>query len=345
MSNYDRRLPVYLLLDCSESMAGSAFEAVNSGIKALLSDLRTNPMALETVAISIITFGSSAKQVTPLTDILKFQIPNLVMGSGTVFGAALDLTAQCMEREVVKTSSEIKGDYKPFCYIFTDGEPTDEWKAAADRFKMKFGKNKANIIAVACGEDACVENLRYITENIIIMKEATPKALTSFFKWVSASVSAASMKIDCGSGIESNGPRMDKQYMEVADEGYRNQPVKDRFVFLHSRCIRNKKFYIMRYEKQSDTLLDRGKYAYKAMGSHPLEDFDFDSLKKGENLMVSTSQLLDDTVCPYCGNIYWAMCECGHVFCIPSTGEQTCPWCSKTTNYEFATFDVKKGRG
>ena len=29
-----RRLPVYLLLDCSESMAGSAMEAVNQGVAA-----------------------------------------------------------------------------------------------------------------------------------------------------------------------------------------------------------------------------------------------------------------------------------------------------------------------
>ena len=38
-----RRLPVYLLLDCSESMAGPAIEAVEQGVQALVGELRSNP--------------------------------------------------------------------------------------------------------------------------------------------------------------------------------------------------------------------------------------------------------------------------------------------------------------
>ena len=34
MSDYIRRLPVYLLLDCSGSMSGEPIEAVKQGIKA-----------------------------------------------------------------------------------------------------------------------------------------------------------------------------------------------------------------------------------------------------------------------------------------------------------------------
>ena len=40
-----RRLPVYLVLDCSGSMAGEPIEAVRSGVKTLLGDLRGDPMA------------------------------------------------------------------------------------------------------------------------------------------------------------------------------------------------------------------------------------------------------------------------------------------------------------
>ena len=43
-----RRLPVYLLLDCSESMAGPAIEAVEQGVQTLVGELRGNPLALET---------------------------------------------------------------------------------------------------------------------------------------------------------------------------------------------------------------------------------------------------------------------------------------------------------
>ena len=56
----DRRLPVYLVLDVSGSMSGEPIEAVRMGLKQLLSDLQDNPQALETVWLSVITFGSSA---------------------------------------------------------------------------------------------------------------------------------------------------------------------------------------------------------------------------------------------------------------------------------------------
>ena len=51
-----RRLPVYLLIDTSGSMKGEPIESVKVGIETMLSTLRNDPYALETVNISIITY-------------------------------------------------------------------------------------------------------------------------------------------------------------------------------------------------------------------------------------------------------------------------------------------------
>src|SRR5262245_20433997 len=88
---YNRRLPVYLLIDCSESLAGEPIQAVAQGVGALLSDLRGDPMALETVYLSVITFASKATFAAQLTEVMKFQPPKLRLGSGTALGAALRL--------------------------------------------------------------------------------------------------------------------------------------------------------------------------------------------------------------------------------------------------------------
>jgi len=75
-------------------MAGEAFQAMTRGLTALLSELRSDPMALETAAISFITFASTAQQVIPLTELYTYpanQLPRLRMGSGTALGAALQL--------------------------------------------------------------------------------------------------------------------------------------------------------------------------------------------------------------------------------------------------------------
>ena len=52
----DRRLPIYLLIDSSGSMRGEPIQSVNVGLSAMLSALRQDPYALETVYLSIITF-------------------------------------------------------------------------------------------------------------------------------------------------------------------------------------------------------------------------------------------------------------------------------------------------
>ena len=68
-----RRLPVYLLIDTSGSMRGEPIESVKVGIEAMLSTLRTDPYALDTVSISIITFDREVKQVLPLTQSIRYR--------------------------------------------------------------------------------------------------------------------------------------------------------------------------------------------------------------------------------------------------------------------------------
>jgi len=86
-----RRLPVYLLIDCSESMAGPAFDAVREGIDLLLAELRGDPNAVESVWLSVIRSGGRARVLAPLTELTELQAPKLVLGSGTSLGVALTL--------------------------------------------------------------------------------------------------------------------------------------------------------------------------------------------------------------------------------------------------------------
>src|ERR1044072_8042327 len=121
-----RRLPVYLLLDCSESMAGPAIEAVVRGVETLVRELRSNPQAVETAHLSVITFSREARQDVPLTELMSFQPPKLRVRPGTALGSALWLLKERLEREVVKNTADIKGDYKPLVFLLTDGQPTDD---------------------------------------------------------------------------------------------------------------------------------------------------------------------------------------------------------------------------
>jgi uncharacterized protein YegL len=192
-----RRLPVYLLLDTSGSMAGEPIEAVRQGVKALLMDLKGDPQALETAYLSVITFDNSARQVCPLTELMSFQEPSLNANGNTFLGEALTLLEQCMDKEVQKSTTTQKGDWRPLVFLMTDGQPTDSWQAAADRIKKK---KPANIIACAAGTAADANVLKQITETVVVLNTLTPDALKQFFKWVSSSIKTSSQKVSAGPG-------------------------------------------------------------------------------------------------------------------------------------------------
>lgn len=188
-----RRLPVYLVLDVSGSMAGEPIEALRQGIKALLSDLRNEPQAMETAYLSVITFGSTAQQVCPLTELMQFQEPNLDASGATALGEGLTLLEQCVDKEVQKTTEDQKGDWKPLVFLMTDGMPTDNWEDAADRIKQT--KGVVNIIACAAGPGADSSTLKRITEVVIELKTLQPNDLAAFFKWVSDSIKMTSQSV------------------------------------------------------------------------------------------------------------------------------------------------------
>ena len=195
MSEFDagsRRLPVYLLLDVSGSMSGDPIEAVRQGMKTLLGELKSDPQALETVWLSIITFGSTAQKVVPLTEMILVKEPELNASGSTALGGALRMLKDSIDTEVRKTTAEQKGDWKPMVFLMTDGAPTDDWEGPADQ--VKNGK-LGNIIALAAGSNADGEKLKRVAGTVLKMADLQPGALQAFFKWVSASVSVSSVSV------------------------------------------------------------------------------------------------------------------------------------------------------
>lgn len=197
MSDYIRRLPVYLLLDCSGSMSGEPIEAVRQGVKALLSELRGDPQALETAALSVITFDSSARQITPLTELMLFKEPALSAGGATALGGALKVLAECIKNEVRTSTAEQKGDWKPLVFLLTDGAPTDNLDEGLDALKTV---SAGNIIACGAGANANTSTLRKITNNVLLMNNLTAGDMAQYFAWVSSSIKASSKSIDAKPG-------------------------------------------------------------------------------------------------------------------------------------------------
>ena len=188
-----RRLPVYLLLDCSGSMSGEPIQCVREGVDMLCNSLLSNPMAMDTVHLSVITFASHAKEVVPLTNLFAFseKMPKISASGTTAMGGALNLLADCVERDVQRKKSKTeRGDYRPLAFLFTDGYPTDN-EILPEAIQRVKSKKWGFFVACAGGSDANTALLEEITNFVITMEKMTPDMFDAYFKWMSDSIASS----------------------------------------------------------------------------------------------------------------------------------------------------------
>ena len=197
-----RRLPVYLLLDTSGSMRGEPIQALKVGVQSLISTLRQDPHALESVHVSIITYDAKARIVCPLTGLEDFQMPLIEcpQSGPTMTGAALEMLCQRVDREVQRTTAHKKGDWRPIAFLMTDGGPSDT--ALYEQMTVEVKKRPfASIIACAAGTSAKVEPLRRLTQHVFNLETMDGHSFAGLFQWVSSTVSSGNRSMGATGSI------------------------------------------------------------------------------------------------------------------------------------------------
>lgn len=332
-----RRLPIYFLIDVSESMVGEPIKNVQLGMKEIIQELRTDPYALESAYISIIAFAGSAHQIQPLTELSQFYPPlEFPIGSGTALGDALDFLSSSIDREVTKNSTTQKGDFKPLVFLFTDGTPTDNYRKAFDRWNKKYRKG-TNLVAVSIGDNVNTKILGQITENVLLLKNTKASDFRNFFKWVSQSIKASSMSVNDTGKDELNLDRVSDFNIEIVDVN-KDVVIDENFVVLHAKCSSMLKDYLCKYAKRFSIVTDGreqvvNSQVFNAVGNYPIdaETYKKYSGSNSSNLNINASALRDIRCCPHCGNQGSAVCvNCGNVFCVSFLNPTvTCPWCEE----------------
>ena len=187
-----RRMPVYFLIGCGDTMAGAAIQALETGVQQLHNEMLTQPQAQEMLNLSVITFSDGAEQLVPLTPIDKFAPPSLSAAGGHDLGAGFKVLNQALQDEMIPNTPTQKGDFKAVVFLLTDCKPTDDWQPTLNELRATSGNLLGSIIAIGSGDGVDRAILEQITSSVMLIRDVSAENLSAFFLWASQSVSMAS---------------------------------------------------------------------------------------------------------------------------------------------------------
>ena len=348
-----RRLPIYFLIDVSESMVGVPIEQVQDGIATIIKELRADPYALETVCVSIIVFAGKAKKITPLVELFNFYPPKLPIGGGTSLGNGINFLIGDMNSTLQKTTIEEKGDWKPLVFLLTDGNPTDKYEASFERWNKEY-RTKANLVIISLGENMDSNIFGKITENVLLLKNTDAESFRKFFKWVTTSIKTSSINVATLNDDGLHLAPITKWYLSKIDleKGF-NKQIDENFAVILARCQVTKRPYLIKYQKRLSPSefkeLALNTMDYKLVGAFPIDNSYFDLCEGDQSKnTISSSELIGFPNCPCCGNQFgFALCKCGNIMCFGEEKISRCPWCASEVQFGFSegSADITRTRG
>ena len=348
-----RRLPIYFVVDVSESMVGGPAKLLTSALDQVIAELRQDPHCLETVYVSVIAFAGMARPLTPLVDLVSFYPPKMPIGGGTAVGAALNVLMSEMDRSLVKSSADVKGDWSPLIFFITDGKPTDDPSGPVDIWLSKYS-GFCTFVSFVIGDNADTPLLNKLSDAVLALQDSSEVEFKKFVDWVSSSIQACSQPVN-GAEPGKGGVSLEKANelaLDVVSDDISFGRSDPDYVTLTGKCRKTSDPYLLKYKRPNVGMLQHvSSEIFFLEGAYGLDESYFewsDPHFKGE--AVSTELLDGVSPCPHCGSpTTFAMCSCGGLLCLDTTLEANCPWCKKYIKFGAegtqSSFDVIRGGG
>jgi uncharacterized protein YegL len=187
----ERHVACVFLLDTSGSMEqNDAIGKLNAGLRAFKTQTMNNTSFDEhtkaCIDVALVSFGPAVVVQRDFCPVSALDVPVLSANGGTPMGEALN-KALDMITERKKRYSELGTPYyRPWIFCITDGEPNDQYQAAAQRLKQM--EKDTKVLGFCVG----VENFNRKAMVSIFDQERLFELMnldfTSLFKFVSSSL-------------------------------------------------------------------------------------------------------------------------------------------------------------
>ncbi|HKX33104.1 MAG TPA: VWA domain-containing protein [Blastocatellia bacterium] len=212
VDNPEPRCPCVLLLDTSGSMNEARpvsqhlspvekllqelpalrpvhpIDELNAGLAVFKRGLMADELAVKRVELAIITFGPVRRRTDFQTPDL-FHPPILTAGGETPMGQAIEKAIDLVKDRKASYRQNGISYYRPWIFLVSDGEPTDDWRRAAEL--VRAGEQARAFAFFAVG----VESANFeILGRISVRQPLTLNGLRfrEMFMWLSSSLSSVS---------------------------------------------------------------------------------------------------------------------------------------------------------
>ena len=212
VDNPEPRCPCVLLLDTSGSMNDAKqisqqlspiqkilneplasrtvrpIDELNSGLLAFRDEMLADELAAKRVEISLVTFGP-VKKLTDFQTADLFRPPKLAAEGDTPMGQAIEKAIEMVRDRKAAYRQNGVSYYRPWIFLISDGEPTDDWRRAAEI--VRAGEQSRAFAFFAVG----VEGANFDILNHIAVRQPLKLSGLRFremFMWLSSSLSSVS---------------------------------------------------------------------------------------------------------------------------------------------------------
>ena len=189
--NPEPRCACVLLLDVSGSMQGDAIAQLNLGLSSFKDELVSDPLAAKRVEVAVIAFADGVQVVTDFQSAVDFQPPTLRAGGTTAMGTAIrDGLSRLASRKDEYRANGV-AYYRPWVFLITDGEPTDEYLSAAQAVREGEERGAFSFYAVGVN-NANMEKLKSLSPVMRPPVKLDELRFRDLFVWLSRSMKTVS---------------------------------------------------------------------------------------------------------------------------------------------------------